>query len=260
MKLSEDHYKFLDLFLKGFFGVVVTAAIAYYSITSQNNREAMARQSNQRNAMIEFISKQKDQDITENMRMFESLMGHYFQKDASQQGPQDPKERLVLLRLIALNFQDLPINLKPLYQQLDGQLTDKQDKEDLKEIGREVARRQSYRLTASNGQDFGVTTAKEGDKIPIPNLSLEILVHKITQDYIEVSLDFGDRTVGPIKVTYFDMPLIDNTKFGGLRVSLILLEADEKAKTTAVRVIAFENYLAMDRFDVKDMTVPLGFK
>jgi hypothetical protein len=150
--------------------------------------------------------------------------------------------------------------LKPLYQQLDGQLTDKQDKEDLKEIGREVARRQSYRLTASNGQDFGVTTAKEGDKIPIPNLSLEILVHKITQDYIEVSLDFGDRTVGPIKVTYFDMPLIDNTKFGGLRVSLILLEADEKAKTTAVRVIAFENYLAMDRFDVKDMTVPLGFK
>jgi hypothetical protein len=260
MKLSEDSYKFLDLFLKGFFGVVVTAAIAYYSIASQNNREEMARQSNQRTATVEFISKQKDLDITQNMRLFENLMGHYFQKDASQPGPQDPKERLVLLRLIALNFQDIPINLKPLYQQLDGQLADNKDRDDLKDVGREVARRQAYRLTATNGQDLGVWPLKAGEPIEIPSLQLKLLADEITNDHIKVQFDFGAKTVGPIKVTYFDMPLVDNTKLGDVRMSLILLEADEKAKTAAVRVIAFENYLAMDRFDVKDLTVPLGLK
>ncbi len=259
MSLSEDKYKYLDLFLKGFFGVAVTAAIAYYSITSRNNRDEITRQTNQRNAVVEFISKQKDLDINQSMRMFENLMSHYFQKNASQPSPQDPKEKLVLLRLIALNFQDLPINLKPLYQQLDGQLTDNKDRDDLKDVGREVARRQAYRLTATNGQDLGIVPLKAGEPIEIPSLQLKLLVSKITNDHIEANLNFGDKTVGPIKVTYFDMPLVDNTKIGDVRVSLILLEADEKAKTSSVRVIAFDNYLAMDRFDVKDLTIPLGF-
>jgi hypothetical protein len=258
MKLTEDKYKFLDLFLKGFFGVAVTAAIAFYSITSQNNREELSRQTNQRNAIVEFISKQKDLDITQSMRMFETLMGHYFPKDAAQPGPQNPKERLVLLRLIALNFQDLPINLKPLYQQLDGQLTDNKDRDDLKDVGREVARRQAYRLTASNGQDLGGRTMKVGEPIEIPSLQLKLLASKITNDDIEVQLESGNRKVGPFKVTYFDMPLVDNTKIGALRVSLILLDSNEKANTADVRVIAFENYLAMDRFDVKDLTIPLS--
>jgi hypothetical protein len=260
MELTERKLKILDLLIKGVLGVLITAAIAFFSIISENNRQETARQSNKLNVLVEFITKQKELDITQGMRMFETLMGHYFQKDASQPGPQNPKERLVLLRLIALNFQDLPINLKPLYQQLQGQLTDNNDKDDLKDVGREVARRQAYRLTAANGQDLGVMSLKEGESVDIPSLQLQLTVEKITHDYIEARLKFGDKSVGPFQVTYFDVPLVDNTKIGALRVSLILLKSNEQAKTADVRLIAFENYLAMDRFDVKDLTLPLSLE
>lgn len=258
MKFDETTYKFLDLFLKGFFGVLVTAAIAYYSISSQTYRDEMTRQANQRTAMVDFISKQKDQDIDQRMRMFECLMSHYLQKDIASQSPGSVKERLMLMRLMALNFQDIPINLKPLYQQLDEQLTDNRDKKRLREIGKEVARRQADRLIASNGQDFEIKSAKAGGLIAVPNLALKISVSKVAPDYIVASFIYGEKTLGPIRVTYFDMPLVDNTKIGGLRMSLLLQGVDEQAKTAKVRLIAFENYLAMDRFDVKDMTIPLA--
>jgi hypothetical protein len=260
MEWDDKKVKICDLLIKGVLGIVITAAIAFFSIRSENNRQESARQSNKLNVLVEFITKQKELDITQGMRMFETLLGHYFQKDAAHPGPQDPKERLVLLRLIALNFQDLPINLKPLYQQLDGQLTNSKDKDDLKDVGREVARRQAYRLTAANGQDLGVISLKAGEPVELPSLQLTLLADKIARDYIEVQLKFGDKTVGPFQVTYFDVPLIDNTKIGALRMSLILLDSNEQARTADVRVIAFENYLAMDRFDVKDLTLPLSLE
>ena len=101
---------------------------------------------------------------------------------------------------------------------------------------------------------------KAGEPVEIPSLQFTLLVDKITHDYIEVQLKFGDRTVGPFRVTYFDVPLVDNTKIGALRVSIILLDSNEQAKTADVRVIAFENYLAMDRYDVKDLTLPLSLE
>jgi hypothetical protein len=260
MEWDDKKVKICDLLIKGVLGIVITAAIAFFSIRSENNRQESARLSNKLNVLVEFITKQKELDITQGMRMFETLMGHYFQKDAAQSGPQSFKDKLVLLRLIALNFQDLPINLKPLYQQLDGQLADNKDKDDLKEVGREVARRQAYRLTAANGQDLGVMSLKAGEPVEIPSLQLKLSIDKITRDYIQVQFDFGERIVGPFQVTYFDVPLVDNTKVGALRVSLILLKSDEQAKTADVRLIAFENYLAMDRFDVKDLTLPLSLE
>ena len=224
----------------------------------------MARLTNRQNVLVEFITKQKELDINQNMRMFESLINHYFQKDDSFRNPGNLpvtlKEKMIFLRLMALNFQDLPINLKPLYQQLDGQLAAAKDKAELREIGREVARRQAYRLTARNGADYGDKEAKEGGPISDPSLPAEILVDKITNDYITVRILFEGRTVGPFRLTYFDMPLVDNTRVGPLRLSLLLLNSDEQAKKATVRVIAFDYYLAMDRFDVKDMTVPLGLE
>ena len=255
MEWSETKFKILDLVIKGIFGVAITGAIMFYSIKSENNRADLARQSNLQNNLLEFNVKQKDLDISQSMRMFESLMGHYFQQGISQKGAENPKEKLVLLRLMALNFQDIPINLKPLYQQLDGQLTDQNDKTDLKDIGREVARRQAYRLTADNGQDFKISL-KKGEPIEVENLQLTLRADNVASDYIEVLLTFAGKTVGPFQVTYFDMPLVDNTKIGPLRVSLLLLDSNPRAQTADVRLIAFENYLAMDRFDIKDLTAP----
>ena len=255
MDWSENKFKILDLVIKGVLGVAITGAIMFYSIKSENNRADLARQSNLQNNLLEFNVKQKDMDISQSMRMFESLMGHYFQQSVSPSGAENPKDKLVLLRMMALNFQDLPINLKPLYQQLDGQLTNPNDRDNLKDIGREVARRQAYRLTAANGQDFKISL-KKGVPVEVENLQLTLRADSVAPDYIAVQLTFAGKTVGPFQVTYFDMPLVDNTKIGPLRVSLLLLDSNPGAQTADVRLIAFENYLAMDRFDIKDLTAP----
>jgi len=60
----------------------------------------------------------------------------------------------------------------------------------------------------------------------------------------ETPLEFG--------VDYFDMPLVDNTKLGDKRISVLQLDND--GKKAIIRVITFDSYLAADRFDIKEMT------
>jgi hypothetical protein len=63
----------------------------------------------------------------------------------------------------------------------------------------------------------------------------------------------GGRPLGPFKVTYFDTPLVDNTKLGEYRVSLVLLDSGEKV--AKVCFIAFPKHLAADRFDIKELSI-----
>jgi hypothetical protein len=257
MALNENTFKIFDLLIKGVFGVAITAAITLFSIRAETHRQEIAQQNIRQNAMIEFISKQKDLDISQGMRMFENLMTNYLERGTSLKSPENIREKMVQLRLIALNFQDNPINLKPLYQQLDRTITDSKDKENLRGIAQEVARRQAYRLTSKVGLDLELKLVKPGGKKAMPGLPVMISIDEISKDNIVARLIINEgasneRIVGPFAVTFFDMPLVDNTKIGEFRVSLILLNCYEESAD--VRAIAFENHLAMDRFDVKELT------
>jgi hypothetical protein len=60
------------------------------------------------------------------------------------------------------------------------------------------------------------------------------------------------RSVGPFSVSYFDAPLVDNTKLGEYRVALMLTGSE--AEKTRLRFIAFPKHLAADRFDIKELS------
>jgi len=90
-----------------------------------------------------------------------------------------------------------------------------------------------------------------GKEISIQNFPFKVTIAKVAHDRVFASLVLPDRTLGPFSVSYFDMPLVDNTKVGNLRVSLILLNTD--GESAQVRLVCFASDLAADRFDVKEL-------
>ena len=205
--------------------------------------------------LVEISSKQKEFDVNLGVHMVETLMNRYFQMDRSSEGVQQQlQEKMVLLRLIALNLQDVPVNLKPLFEQLDSQLHDRGDQEGLREVAKEIARRQASRLAFPDGFDSGVIPVKVGDERSFENFIFKLRVESASEELARITLHLeeGERIIGPFSVTYFDLPLVDNTKIGPLRVAILLVNSNADGAT--LRLVAFPSDLAADRFDIKEMS------
>jgi hypothetical protein len=200
---------------------------------------------------MEFSAKQKELDVNLGMQMFQTLLANYLRKDGVGEQQEQIRRQLLLLRLIALNFQDVPINLKPLFEELDLQLTEPETKKELRNIALELARRQAFRLT-KDGFDTGEITLSAGQEAPMENLFLTLKINEIGRDHLRASLDYDGRTFGPFTVSFFDMPIVDNVKIASWRLSLLLLKINEQS--ALVRLIVFPSDLAADRFDLKELT------
>lgn len=255
MALSENRIKVLDIVIKGGFGALIAATVAYYGYTMQDERAKVHEENRRLQAAIELTSRQKELDVDLGMRLFGTLMSYYFQKDKSVERPEFIRQQIMLLRLVALNFQDVPIHLKPLFEDLDSQLSDTQDKQSLRDIVQEVARRQAYRLTIEGGYDSGSREVKAGDKLSIPELLTTVKISSVSAKGVQATIEsdvIGGRPVGPFTVSCFDTPLVDNTKLGEYRVALIV--HDSGSQRAKVRFIAFPKHLAADRFDIKELS------
>jgi hypothetical protein len=253
MPVGENSFKLLDLIVKGIFGAVIAAAVAYYGYMLQDQREKVQERNRNLEAAIELTSKQKDLDVDLGMRMFGALMNYYFQRDKSV--PQDVaiRQQMLLLRLIALNFQDVPIHLRPLFEDLDRQLSNEKDRKRLRSIAQEVARRQAARLTIEHGADSGPVKVKPGQEVQLASLLVKARIESIGKEMILVTIvsEVADP-VGPFTVGYYDVPIVDNTKLGEYRFSTILQNIE--GSEAEVRLIAFPKYLAADRFDIKELS------
>ncbi len=254
MVANDKVSKIIDIIVKLFGAGLITAIIAFYGNLISNNQQRQTEVNKRLQMLIEISSKQKEFDVNLGVQMLETLMNRYFQIDKSGEGIEKLREKMILLKLIALNLQDVPLNLKPLFEQLDSQLTDSKDRGALREIAKEIARRQTPRLAFPDGFDSGVISVKAGEERSFENFFLKLKVQSVSEDLVRVilMLEEGDRTIGPFSVTYFDIPLMDNTKIGPIRVSLILLNSS--ADTAELRLIAFPSDLAADRFDIKEMS------
>jgi len=255
MVLTENGLKLFDILVKGVFGALIMIVVAVYGSGVEKARQGEAEANKALQAAIELTSKQKDLDVELGMRMFGTLMNYYFQNDKSEGRSRSVREQMLLLRLVALNFHDVPINLKPLFEELDKQLTDEKDREELKGIAQEVARRQAFRLTVENGFDSGPITVTKSEIIPFTSLLMTVKIEDLGTGFVKASIisdTYKDWPIGPFSVSYFDLPIVDNTMLRERRVALILLEAGEqKAK---IRFIAFPKHLAVDRFDIKELS------
>ena len=256
MALTDNGIKVLDIVVKGGFVAVIGAMVAYYGQRLQNERAKTEETHRRQQALTDMTNRQKEFDVEVGMRLFSTLISNFFQKDKSTLPSEAVRQQLLSLRLIALNFQEVPIDLKPLFEDLDSQLTTLEERRALRDIAQDIARRQAQRLTVDGGYDSGPKEVKAGDELPFPNLLTTVKIESVSADCVRASIYsklFAGRSVGPFRVTYFNTPLVDNTKLGAYRIALVLhSSSEEKAE---VRFVAFPKQLAGDRFDIKETAV-----
>jgi hypothetical protein len=271
MDPAERKLKIYEVVVKGIIGALVGGLIYIVGVRMETNRQRLADQEEASRLLIaennknmatlsELSAKQKEKDVDLGMQMFQTLMAHYLKASGPEADSAKRQQQMMLLRLITLNFQDSPINIKPLFEDLDRQLTDTQEKLDVRELAMEVARHQTFRLISQNG-DVIDRDVEKGTEFPLQiQIPVTIKIEEVGKDKVKASLTSEfipgkPKIQGPFSINYFDTPLNDNTKFGPWRVSLLLLNIEgEKAK---VRVVTFESYLAPDRFDIKELTQDL---
>lgn len=266
MDPAERKLKIWEVFVKGAIGILVAGVVTVIGFTVESNRKELAEREESKRVMLaeenktltamkELSAKQKELDLNLGIQMFQTLMTNYLKVSGAQAGSANRQQQTLLLRLISSNFLDSPINIKPLFEDLDSHLTDPLEKQRLREIAMEAARHQAFRLTLESGRIFDPEELKKGDSLAIPLTPATITIDEVGKDSIKASLisesPFGEKkTLGPFTVNYFDTPLLDNTKLFDRRVSLLLLKIEgDKAK---IRVVIFDSYLAPDRFDIKE--------
>ena len=255
----ERRLKKWDLIVKTFGTLIIAViggSITLIGYKMESSRTASAEHDKVIMAIRDSWVKQKELDLNVGIKMFETLITEFLQKSTAQRSSEGKTQQLLLLRLISLNFQDTPINLRPLYEQLDRQLINKEGKVKLREIAMEVAQRQAFRMTFQNGWQSGKVSVKKDDSIDLAELPYKIKVKDLTKEQLKVELislgNHDQETPLEFGVDYFDMPLVDNTKLGDKRISVLQLDND--GKKAIIRVITFDSYLAADRFDIKEMT------
>jgi hypothetical protein len=56
-------------------------------------------------------------------------------------------------------------------------------------------------------------------------------------------------------VSYFDIPMVDNIKLDKTnRVAVLLMKLEKEKSSAELRLVSFLPDLAIDRFDIKEMT------
>lgn len=303
MAMTESQWKWADLVVKTLGVAIITGAISLYGIEVQKTQRQLAlqaeatqqqrdRKERQLNALVDFASAQKRLDVDVGMQMFRAFIDKYL--DVSVEGAAEIKENMVLLRLIALNFQDVPINLKPLFEDLDARLSGEKPEEfvtsaggatvsgrnsgalrddvraelrrELKTIAKEVANRQAFRLTFLEGALTDFEDVGQGDVRYFDTVPYAIQVNEIHSDRVEVELretELNDEFLPVIaekgkRIGPFVISYFDMPILDNIKVNdstrVAVLLKDVGGETAAIRGVSFRSDLATDRFDVKEMS------
>jgi len=250
MSLSDNTLKLLDIGVKGIFGTLVTVLITLYGLRLQTQSAARTQAEQKSQEIVSLETQQKDLDVKIAEDMFQALTTAYFKTPPTQAGDEDIQRRLLLLHLV------VPIQLRPLFEDLDARLKRDEDRRALREIAQDVARRQAFRLTLGGIYNSGPLAVSAGMKIQISALdpTTYVWVDAVSRESVKAHIESGlalAGSVGPFDVSYFDWPITDNTKLQDYRLSITLVEGGEpQAK---IRIIVFESHLAPDRFDIKEL-------
>jgi hypothetical protein len=213
--------------------------------------------------VIEITSRQKALDVDIGMRLLENLLGDLLRPNAADAQRVVLQQRILLVKLVALNLWDVPLHLKPLYESVDRQLSDESLRQELRNAAKSVARKQAFRLASSGGFDISSAVLEVGEEKEFAEIALgagqlNIVLHEVKEDNALISLifaeEFGRKEFGPFNVSYFDAPLTDNAKHSSVRVAAILLSTSPSEGKAEFRVLVFDDDLATDRIDIQELT------
>ena len=263
MDSTERKLKIWELAVRGGVGAFVTLLVGLFGYfgnlrlveIQQQLKDAELRQA-QIISTTQIVNSQKELETNIATKLWGDLTREFFPKEGKRESRQVLEEQMFRLRLTALNFQDIAINLKPFFEHLDERLESDDDKTRLRTYAQQIARRQAYRLVFEGGLEFGEITFTKDKSKPIPGpYPVEITVKEVGEDEASVLIVAPfQKPIGPFAVSYFDMPLIDNIKLKAneTRLAVLLISTDPSAQQAKLRVVGFQPYMATDRFDLKE--------
>ncbi len=232
-----------DIVIKGLATTLVTIAITYYGISSETKRAEIAEENRNAQIVIQTLSNRESAASDLKARMFDSLMNHYFVREGSEESITRARE--LLLRLIALNFH-ANFNLRPLFDDVNSRL-EVSERAELRKAAKAIAKIQINSLVAAGGYvcKYRLVSGKTVASMTEPNcpLPIELILIEINDNGIRVKTPgSGDDDLG-FQVSYYDMPLVDNSTIGNVTYSLILSDAYPRQQMAAVKMAVFpENY------------------
>ena len=297
MNPLEKKFKIWEIISRGFAPALITVAIAWATLFANSKfqdaeLDRKKRETETQNALtqLQMSITRKDEETNIGLQIVENLMERFIEKGQGGANPQGKiAEKLFFLRLTALNFQDVALNLKPFFEQIDEDLNcvvSKQalekiikkkelpdplseadlcvlNKQNLRGVGKELARRQAFLLSFTGGflsDPIEVTAVDPHPKIVegvyVASNEVKIKAEKIQEDSIQATIIIGEVKIGPLTVSYFDAPLVDNVRHYGFRWSVLLEEVHPKAKPARaqVRLLQFRPHLAPDRIELLDQS------
>jgi hypothetical protein len=255
VKHEKDLWDKLDVILKGVAAVLISVAITGYGIYSENRRSHEAEENRRSQvqqaegnraaqAVIQALGTRETVSAEMRAKMFDTLIQHYFKSDERSQ--------LVVLELLALNFQDI-FQLRPLFDRLDLALKGRpDDRQELRRIARNVVRRQVDGLVGSGGAICELTLDKDVWSPARCGLPIAVKLVDVSRERIRVGVaPAGDTSsmMGPFEVSYFDMPFTDNSTLFEATYSIVLSDtaADQKKATVQLVIFPRHYYNAQNR-------------
>ena len=262
----RDVWDRLQIILQPVGGLFTALAIALLGFKSSEYLER--RQAADTNARLysELMSRREEAESALRKDMFQTIIGSFVNRNPKGS---DLDAEVLNLELLAYNFHE-SLNLKPLFMDmrrriLEGQKTASTPRarseydghlERLERVAREIARKQMIVLEGV-GKTFDrtidMTDDPVGTTLPPETLTLESRRATFTLDVLDLnradreiqiglSVETPDSTQGrqtksaSFTVSYFDFPMIDNTRLaGGDRCAVVLNGfSDHSADVTLV--------------------------
>jgi hypothetical protein len=140
---TKDIWDKADVIVKASATLLVSGAIALYGITSEKKKTEIAEENRRSQIIMQTMNSRETAVADMRAKMFDTLMTHYFVGPGGE-SPNE-KNKLRILQLIALNFQD-NFQLTPLFEDLYASLGNNPEaKGELRKVVRAIARARRQR-------------------------------------------------------------------------------------------------------------------
>ena len=262
----RDFWDRLQIILQPVGGLFTALAIALFGFKSSEYLERRQAADTNTRLYSELMSRREEAESALRKDMFQTIIGSFVNRNPKGS---DLDADVLNLELLAYNFHE-SLNLKPLFMDmrrriLEGQKTASTSRaraefegyqDRLERVAREIARKQMIVLEGV-GKTFDRTIDMTGDPIGSTlepasltlesrraTFSLDILdINRADREIlVSLSVETPDSTLGrqtktaTFTVSYFDFPMIDNTRLaGGDRCAVVLNGfSDQSADLTLV--------------------------
>ncbi|HNQ66380.1 MAG TPA: hypothetical protein PK842_08775 [Smithella sp.] len=240
---------------------LIAAAVAVIGSVYSYQQAQMTKASEMREVYTKIMTERENSDNNIRASMFQMLFNAMFDKDINSADTPDNvnqiKKRVMFLDVLSRNFDT--VDIKPLFEDLDGELTRKMYNDrsysdgaqedyfalrsELRRIGRNLAVKQLNALASLPGtmvktivliedKDKNImvmqdeTTANgNGDTLPV-----EIKAQNLDDGKVEIAIDYQKAKASDkgfkapsFIITFYDMPYIDNSVLDkDMRVGVVL--------------------------------------